>query len=622
MNHTQEIPRSRIHLTLSLVAAVLFASSIHALAVSKYWNVASGDWNGSSNWNPTGVAGASDNVYMNNGGLVNVTDAQSATSVNIGHTGGVNNRMTISSTGTLTTSTYSYIGWTNTEGIVSVAGTWTGSGLYIGYGGTGNLSVENGGNVSSNFLTMGGSTGSVGTLTIQSGGNLSITTATGVGMGNSANTTANATVSGMWTISGALNLGFRGAANLVVNSGGVVTSVGSTTMSTSLDPLEMGSGSALVRGTMSNTGDFRVGDYGAGVLTVGAGGIVNVNSGSNIVHLAYFAATASGVLNIGGAVTGNTPGVAEGAGVLNAAEVRGRASGGTSTVNFNHTDSDYHFTKTGTSGGANILISGAITTVNVYSGKTTLNGTNTYGGGTTITAGTLVLSSNSAAGNGGIALTGTSAATLQIQAGVAITNGITFSSSNASSTVNRMVGNGTAYTVGTSGSLMSSFSGGTADTTARIRAGTNSQGTTATLDMGFAGTSSASNDGIRVSDVFSLHGTATDTIALQLNLAGLTSSAFLGWLDGGSWVNAVSGNSGSGALAGAYATSFDTFVANHGGSFNAATMLGAYGVDTVGGSVWAVINHNSDFAAIPEPGTGMLLAVSGALLLLMRRRLI
>lgn len=40
--------------------------------------------------------------------------------------------------------------------------------------------------------------------------------------------------------------------------------------------------------------------------------------------------------------------------------------------------------------------------------------------------------------------------------------------------------------------------------------------------------------------------------------------------------------------------------------------LGDYGVDTVSHVAWAVINHNSDFAVVPEPATIALLAAAAA----------
>lgn len=77
-------------------------------------------------------------------------------------------------------------------------------------------------------------------------------------------------------------------------------------------------------------------------------------------------------------------------------------------------------------------------------------------------------------------------------------------------------------------------------------------------------------------------------------------NSLLGWLDShGLWVNAVLGNNG---------------VSNTGfinGAYDGNPVLGHYGVDTTGGSVWAVLNHNSDFAVItvPEPGSCVLISI-------------
>ena len=42
-------------------------------------------------------------------------------------------------------------------------------------------------------------------------------------------------------------------------------------------------------------------------------------------------------------------------------------------------------------------------------------------------------------------------------------------------------------------------------------------------------------------------------------------------------------------------------------------MLGDYGVNTANHTVWAVVNHNSEFAVVPEPGALLfsLLVASG-----------
>ena len=92
--------------------------------------------------------------------------------------------------------------------------------------------------------------------------------------------------------------------------------------------------------------------------------------------------------------------------------------------------------------------------------------------------------------------------------------------------------------------------------------------------------------------------------------AVLSSSDYLGWYDEGTgtWKNAVLGNSMGTAQ-------FNL------GAYIPGTMsaLGNYGVDTTGGVVWAVVNHNSEFAVVPEPAALSLLALGG-LALLRRRR--
>lgn len=89
----------------------------------------------------------------------------------------------------------------------------------------------------------------------------------------------------------------------------------------------------------------------------------------------------------------------------------------------------------------------------------------------------------------------------------------------------------------------------------------------------------------------------------------------LAWLNGSNqWVNAVDGNHGGTAhFAGI-------------GAPTGSEALGTWGIDTSGvggtGYVWAVLNHNSDFAVIPEPSTLVLggLALLGFAGVGLRRR--
>jgi hypothetical protein len=120
-----------------------------------------------------------------------------------------------------------------------------------------------------------------------------------------------------------------------------------------------------------------------------------------------------------------------------------------------------------------------------------------------------------------------------------------------------------------------------------------------------AGPTGAASDDVNVS------GTISDTYVLELSysqaaalaLPGGPNAMQLQWLNPntGQWVNAVDGNTGG----------TPTFV---NGAYNPAVdfNLGTYGVDTTNDVVWAVVDHNSQFAAdsqVPEPGSVMLLSV-------------
>ena len=270
-------------------------------------------------------------------------------------------------------------------------------------------------------------------------------------------------------------------------------------------------------------------------------------------------AGSGGTLNIG---------AGGGAGTLEAAEVSGGA--GSATVNFHHTGSLAFAPR----------LTGSLAVTKSGAGTAILAGSNTYNGGTLVSGGTLGAGHNTAAGAGQVTVAG---GTFLIESGVTVANDLVLSGGN----VIREVNSGDALILAVRSQL------GGVNTAATILSGTASAG--GSLGADFQTTSSALNDEIRVSDVFRFGGVPvvigleTDRFTLQLAIASVTVSNFLGWRNGdGVWVNAVLGNAGGSA----------SLVP---GAWNSSYTLGTYGVDTVNGTVWAVLNHNSDFSVIPEP---------------------
>lgn len=173
-----------------------------------------------------------------------------------------------------------------------------------------------------------------------------------------------------------------------------------------------------------------------------------------------------------------------------------------------------------------------------------------------------------------------------------------------------------------------------------ILAGTNATGSDNSVSASWRARTTSEAD-LLASDVLKLTGMAndgsgtgeTDPFVLQMsyddtvpsiagNEAALAAAGFiyLGWLNpvSGEWENAVLGNLPD--------TSVNVGAANVQDGWVAAGSpmdLGAWGVDTTNNVVWAVLNHNSQFAAVPEPATMAFLAMGGMAMIgagLRRRR--
>lgn len=324
-------------------------------------------------------------------------------------------------------------------------------------------------------------------------------------------------------------------------------------------------GQLTLSGVVSSTRSFTKTDSGTVIMTG-----TNTYTGGTVVE--------AGTLQLG---NGGTSGSISGTAAISL------GASSANVLSFNRSDAVSY---SGTISG-----SGQIT--HIGSGTTTLSARNSYSGGTTITAGTLLLTGTSAAGAGFVHVD--SAGTLRVNTGVnaGIANTVSLRSASAGYILDRATGQGfNAYAA-------SSSLGGT-NVTASLLAGTASAARTLTTSM--AATSAATNDNVRMSDVFNLQGTSTDVFVLQLQIADVVNGEFLGWVNGSNtWVNAVAGNSTTGGSA----------ITNYAGSFAAsgaaatASYLGSWGYDTTNETVWAVLDHNSEFAVItiPEPQTWVLI---------------
>jgi T5SS/PEP-CTERM-associated repeat protein/autotransporter-associated beta strand protein len=454
-------------LATTSVVALGLALAMTTPSHADTWTGTSNDWFTAGNWS-SGVPTIFDYAMIG-------TDTPNATVV--GAPGAVAGNLLVGyfGTGTLTiqnggalSNQYGFIGYDpnpGSTGTVTVSGagsSWTNSGaLAVGYGGTGTLTIQNGGAVSNSIGDIGynpGSTGTVtvsgagsswtnssdlsvgyggtGTLTIQNGGAVS----NGIGyIGNNPGSTGTVTVSGAgssWTNSSDL---YVGTGTLTIQNGGAVSngigyigynpgSTGTVTVSgagsswTNSGALAVGfsgTGALTIQhgGTVVSNTVGLIGGFGSGTVRVDGAGSSWTNSGALFVGLfgtGTLTVANGGTVSVSGTVTiasqaGSTGtlniGAASGQaavapGTLNASSVA--FGSGTGGIVFNHTASNYIFAPT---------ISGA-GSVTVEAGTTILTAANTYTGPTTINGGTLsvngsILSGTTVNAGGTLAGTGT-----------------------------------------------------------------------------------------------------------------------------------------------------------------------------------------------------------------------
>lgn len=226
----------------------------------------------------------------------------------IGNVTGSEGSLTISDGGTADTYE-AFIGYgAGSTGTATVTGTdsyWSthGSIAYVGYDGTGSLTVTDGGEftTSGDYLYLGSNTGSDGTLTISAGGTVS----TGIAfVGNASGSTGAATVTGpgsSWTTSGNAYVGGSGTGSLTVTDDAEFTTSGGT--------LVVGSNSGAIGtltisdgGTATIDGDTAIGDF-AG--STGSATVTGSGSSLDTQNL-YVGKTGTGTLTISDGGTAST----------------------------------------------------------------------------------------------------------------------------------------------------------------------------------------------------------------------------------------------------------------------------------------------------------------------------
>ncbi|MEP9372814.1 hypothetical protein [Mesorhizobium sp. KR1-2] len=360
-------------------------------------------------------------------------------------------------TGTLTiadggkvSNTTGYIGGSpsNSTGTVTVSGTdaggnastWTNSGaLYVGYLGTGTLTVADGGKVTNTVGYVGYGSNSTGTVTVS-----------GTDAGGNAST---------WANSGFLSVGNYGTGTLTIANGGKVTNtdgyVGRYADSTGTVTVS-GTDASGNASTLTNFGELFVGASGTGTLAIADGGSVT----NAIGYIGRYAGSTGTVTVSGTDASGNastwtnsdslyvgvydtgTLTVADGGKVRNTTGYVGWNGGSTGTVTVSGTDAGGNASTWTNSGALNVGGSGTGTLTVADGGKVT--NTTGYIGRYADSTGTVTVSGADASGNAStwansgelfVGFIGTG--TLNIEGGGKVTNtdGYIGSTSNSTGTV-------------------------------------------------------------------------------------------------------------------------------------------------------------------------------------------
>lgn len=375
MNKTPPSPSLRTF-SSAVLAALLLA---HLGAVSAFGQITIID----ADTTVTTAVTYDDSFTINNGATLNIVGPDGAVdstgSAGVANVGATNETdgngiLTISAGGALSniTGRVGYAAGISGEATVTGADSfWQSSNiLYIGFNGTGSLTVANGATVS------GGINGT------------SDATRIGYNAGSSGDVLVTGTGSGL-TSSGTLTIGWSGTGSLSVVDGATVSgnivhigrrSSGSATITGSGSVLAANSGSGIVLAADTSVAG------GNGILTLASGGMARSNNGASSIRLSLNAG-GTGTLNIGAP----SAAAAAAAGIVNASTISTTA--GTGTVQFNTTSTaanPFFLTKDGTDTGAAVTISGLSQVVHT-AGYSVFGGINTNTGATTVDGGTLIV---------------------------------------------------------------------------------------------------------------------------------------------------------------------------------------------------------------------------------------
>lgn len=398
-----------------------------------------------------------------------------------------------------------------------------------------------------------------------------------------------------------INIDVKSASTLQM-SGGISTGAASGVKLTKRDPgtLILSASSTyqglttVSAGVLNIRGNAALGTTAAGT-TVTTGAALEIQGGITVgaeaLTLVGAGITSGGALrNIsgdntyGGAITlGSAARINSDAGTLTLNVATGNAVAGAHALTFG--------------GAGNITVADPIATNSITkdgAGTLLISGSNgSFAGTTTISAGTLAAATSTALGGGAVSID--SGASLRLDPGAILVNAI----STASTGSILFAGGGLQRT-----------STQSLSTVAQLVAG--GTGASVALDPAFVWSARIAD--VTYSDVLGLTNTNGTIQILQLSydesLLGGESEAdmLLGWNSSGSWVNAIDGNTGS-AGGSAHTNALGSYASL--GIVPTADYLGSWGRDTTTNTAWAVVNHNSDFAAIvvvPEPTTSPLVA--------------